>query len=41
MYLNRTVFVIMYKIKGSREKVVCVIVFTFLMFIFSPGSKGL
>ena len=28
-------FVIMYKIKGFREKVICVIVSTFLIFMFA------
>ena len=32
--INRTVFVIVYKIKGLREKLECVIVFTFLIFMF-------
>ena len=31
---NGTVSVIMYKIKGLREKLVCVIVLTFLIFMF-------
>ena len=34
MWLNRTVFVIIYKIKGFREKTGCVIVSTFLLFLF-------
>ena len=33
-YKNGTVSVIMYKIKGFREKLVCVIVPTFLIFMF-------
>ena len=33
--IDRTVFVIKYKIKGFREKVVCVIVSTFLTFMFA------
>ena len=33
--INRTVFVIKYKTKDFREKVVCVIVSTFLIFMFA------
>ena len=36
MYVvHRTLFVVLYKIKGFREKLVCVINATFLFFVFA------